>query len=288
LLERAASAAGTAPLKQLIVDSVLGAIAGALVGAVIALAVWRHDRRVRERDEIADSIGVSVLASFPVAHPSDAAGWIRLLEDYKPGPLHALQLRKVLQYLGAAAVSMDNGGEGDMSVTILSLVSDPRAVAIGPQLAAFAASQGLPAVLVVGPQQDPDVTATLRTACSAPPASPKWPSRLRVTVSDGPGDVLPDAALTVVVMVVDGKSPRMPEAMHTTATLLAVSSGSATAEQLARVAVRADADDREITGILVADPEPTDHTSGRVPQLSRPTQRRLPTRLRGITTEIRR
>jgi hypothetical protein len=70
--------------------------------------------------------------------------------------------------------------------------------------------------------------------------------------------------------------------------LLAVSSGAATAEQLARVAVRADADDREITGILVADPEPGDHSTGRIPQLARPAHRRPPTRLKGIATEMRR
>ena len=105
LLEPATSAAGTAPLKQLIVDALLGAVAGALIGAIIALAVGRNDRRLRERDEIADSIGVPVLASFPVAHPADAAGWTKLLEDYKPGALHALQLRKALQQLGMAAVN---------------------------------------------------------------------------------------------------------------------------------------------------------------------------------------
>jgi capsular polysaccharide biosynthesis protein len=288
-LEKATGAAGTAPLEQLIVDALLGAIAGALVGAVIALAVGRHDRRLRERDEIADSIGVSVLASFPVVHPHDPAGWIKLLEDYRPGPQHALQLRKALHYLGMAAINTTNGDEGGRSsVTILSLVSDPRAVALGPQLAAFAASQGLPTLLVIGPQQDLNVTATLRTACAAPPASPNWPSQLRVAVSDGPVDLPLDAALTVVVSVVDGRAPQMPDTMHTTATLLGVSSAVATAEQLARVAVSADADGREITGILVADPEPTDHTTGRVPQLSRPAHRRLPTRQKGVTTEIRR
>jgi capsular polysaccharide biosynthesis protein len=288
-LEPATGAAGTDPLEQLIVDALVGGIAGALAGAVIALAVGRHDRRLRERDEIADSIGVSVLASFPVVHPHDPAEWIKLLEDYKPGPLHALQLRKALHYLGMAAINMNSGDEGGRSsVTILSLSSDPRAVALGPQLAAFAASQGLPTVLVIGPQQELNVSATLRTACSVPPASPNWPSQLRVTVSNDPVNVPLDAALTVIVSVVDGRAPQMPDTMHTTATLLGVSSGVVTAEQLARVAVSADANDREITGILVADPEPTDHTTGRVPQLSRPAHRRLPTRLKGATTEIRR
>jgi capsular polysaccharide biosynthesis protein len=288
-LDRATTAAGTAPLEQLIVDALLGAIAGGLAGAVIALAVGRHDRRLRERDEIADSIGVPVLASFPVAYVRDPAGWIKLLEDYRPGPLHALQLRQALRYLGAAAINTDNGYEsGRPSVMILSLSSDPRAIALGPQLAAFAASQGLPTVLVIGPQQDPNVTATLRTACAAPPGSSNWPSQLRVAVSDGPVDVPKDAALTVVVSVIDSRTPPMRDNTRTSATLLGVSSGVATAEQLARVAVMADADGREITGILVADPEPTDHTTGRIPQLSRPAQRRLPTRLKGVTTEIRR
>ena len=180
LLERAASATGTAPLKQLIVDALLGVVAGALVGAIIVLAVWRHDRRLRERDEIADSIGVSVLASLPVSYPRDAAGWIKLLEDYRPEALHALQLRNTLHYLGTAAVNNGHSDQrGRSSVTILSLASDPPAVALGPQLAAFAASQGLPTVLVIGPQQEPDTTATLQTACSgSPPVSPKWPGQL--------------------------------------------------------------------------------------------------------------
>jgi capsular polysaccharide biosynthesis protein len=288
LLERATNAAGTAPLKQFIADALLGATAGALVGIAIALAIWRHDRRLRERDEIADSIGVPVLASFPVAHPHNPAGWIKLIEDYQPGAPHALQLRRTLHYLSMAAVNNNGSESGSSSVTILSLSSDPGAIALGPQLAAFAASQGLPTVLVIGPQQDPDATATLRTACAAPPASSSWPSQLRVAVSDGHLDLPPDAVLTVVVSVVDGQSPRMPDTMHTTARVLGVSAGVATAEQMARVAVNADADGHEIIGILVADPEPTDHTTGRVPQLSRPMQRRQPTRLKGITTEIRR
>jgi len=97
-----------------------------------------------------------------------------------------------------------------------------------------------------------------------------------------------DTALTVVVLAVDGQTPRLPDAMRSTATLLGVSSGAATAEQLARTAVSADVGGREITGILVADPESADHTTGRIPQLSRTSQRRLPTRLKGMITELRR
>src|SRR5215469_785816 len=53
----------------------IGLLAGALVGAIIALAVGRGDRRLRERDQIADSIGIPVLASVSAARPRGPAGW---------------------------------------------------------------------------------------------------------------------------------------------------------------------------------------------------------------------
>ena len=157
----------------------LGALVGGLIGAIVALAVSRNQNRLRERDEIANSIGVPVLASFPVAHPADAAGWTKLLEDYKPAAVHAFGLRQALQQLGTASVNGSNGsGHGMPSFTVLSLSSDPGAFALGPQLAVFAASQGIPTTLVIGPQQDVKATATLRAACAVPPpASSKRPSR---------------------------------------------------------------------------------------------------------------
>ena len=58
--------------------------------------------------------------------------------------------------------------------------------------------------------------------------------------------------------------------MRASTTVLGVSAGAATAAQLVGVAVSAAADGRQIDGILVADPDPADHTTGRVPQLTRP------------------
>ena len=53
--------------------------------------------------------------------------------------------------------------------------------------------------------------------------------------------------------------------MRTTATVLGISAGATTAEQLALTASSLAADGREIAGILVADPEPADRTVGRIP-----------------------
>ncbi len=291
LLEPATSAAGKGPLEALIVTGLLGALGGAAIGVIASIAVSRNDKRLRVRDEIADSIGVPVLASLPVAHPSDAAGWNRLLEEYSPGPVHAWRLRVALQRLRKSDGLSDNSRDHRSgSLLVLSLSSDPGALALGPQLAVFAASLGIPTALVVGPQQDANAAATLRTAFgAAQPASSKQPGNLRVAAYDeGDFNGLPGAAFTVVVATVDGQTPRMPYTMRTTTTALAVSAGAATADQLARVAVNAAIDGREIVGILVADPEPDDKTTGQIPQLARPVRRRPPTRVNGLTTETRR
>jgi len=291
VLDSAGIASGTAAVKQLVVDALLGAILGALIGIILAFVISRRDRRLRECDEIAGSIGIPVLASFPVDHPRDPAGWTKLLEDYKPGDLDGWRLRNALRQLGMAGFNANSDSDGgSSSLAVLSLSSDPGAMAVGPQLAVFAASLGISTTLVIGTQQDTDATATLRTACDVPPpASSKRSGYLRVAVSDGgPATRLPGAALTIVVAVVDAQTPKVADTMHATTTVLSVSAGAATAGQLARAASSAAADGREIDGILVADPEPTDHTTGRNPEAPGPMQPKVPGRLRGLTTEIRR
>ena len=310
LLEPARGASGSAPTSRVIIYALVGGLIGVLVGVIVALAIGRGDRRLRARDEIANSIGIPVLASVPVAHPSAAAGWTKLFESYKPTAVHAWQLHTALRQAGMARpglgrpayngngsslnhgdlASMYDGDGGPFTLGVLSLSSDSRALALGPQLAVFAASQEIPTALVIGPQQDAAVTATLRTACAAPPSETSMRhSQLQVTAYDeGAVDVKADTSLVVVVAVVDSRAPKMPDTIRTNATVLGVSAGAATAEQLARAAVASAADGREITGILVADPDPADQTTGRVPYLARPARRRLPNRLRGIVTEIRR
>ena len=65
------------------------------------------------------------------------------------------------------------------------------------------------------------------------------------------------------------------------------SAGVATAEELARVAVSAADSGRQIVGILVADPDPADSTTGRIPQPGRTAGARAPSHLTGIPTETR-
>jgi capsular polysaccharide biosynthesis protein len=290
ILQPALNATGPTKLKRFVVDGLLGALIGLVLGAIAVLATRRRERRLRERDQIADAIGIPVLTSIRVDHPSDAQGWRKLLEDYQPGVADAWRLRKTLRQLWPLGV--DGGGlgtAGGSSLAVLSLSSDPKALGLGPQLAVSAASLGIPTTFVVGPQQDTNATAMLHTAC-ATPLEPSERSRyLNVAVSDHDrADWVPGAGLTVVVAVVDGQNPRVADTMRAAVTVLAVSAGAVTAEQLARVATSAATDGRDIAGTLVANPDPDDHTTGRVPRLSRPAQRRMPTRITRAYAESRR
>ncbi|HEU5044837.1 MAG TPA: hypothetical protein VFT75_11970 [Nocardioidaceae bacterium] len=282
--QRATPATGTKPTSLLVGIGLLGGAAGASVATLGILAVSRRDRRLRERDAIADSIGVPVVASMTVEHPSDAAGWSKLLEDYEPGAVDAWRMRKALQYLGLVDASSSARQGPGLTLAVISCSFDRKALALGPQLAVFAASRGIPTALVVGPHQDASAAATLRVACSSPPE--KTSSRLRVSVRDHAAPAHePDVALTVVVVAVDGEAPQVTDPARRTVTVLGVSAGVATGEQLARVAASAAVSGHDIAGILVADPDPADTTTGRLPLIERPAYRRRPTRMTGTGRE---
>ncbi len=284
ILERA-TVATTSGLRGRILAAVAGLLLGAVAGAVIALGLARTDKRLRQRDEIADAIGIPVIASIPVLRPTDPAAWTKLLQSYEPEVVHAWSLRKALRHLDLT--DSRGGSKSGATLTVLTLASDRKALALGPQLAAFATALGIRTALVIDQGQDPESTATLFTACRAISMAP--PGRrinMQVAVAaEDDIDHMPASALTVVVGVVDARSPQTAGLLRTTVTVLGVSAGAATAEQLARVAVGAAADGREIAGILIADPDPTDHTTGRFPQPVRPAEHRRPTRIPGTTMD---
>ena len=268
VLQPAANPTGDTLLQQVLPYGLLGAIGGLIIGFIVALGIWRNQPRLRERDAIANSLGVPVLAAVPVSHPADAAGWTKLLDEYEPSVVHAWQLRKLLDQLGIADVRSNNGQGRTSTLAVVSLAGDKKALALGPQ-------------------QDPTSAATLRTVCSMPSNGTQRRNPLRTMVVDDDRAInLAGATLAVVVVVVDGRAPQMPVTADTGLTVLGVSAGAATAEELAKVATVVVADGRDITGILVADPDPADRTTGRVPQL-RTVQRRIPTRITGIPTESR-
>lgn len=284
-LQPASTATGRPLAVAIAIFGTLGLLIGTALGVIGVLAVSRRDRRLWQRDDIADSIGVPVLASVPVGHPTDAAGWVNLLTDYEPTAVDSWQLSGALDCLRVGrSGSADAGQSGGVSVAVLSLQSDPGALAFGPQLAAFAASRGIRTHLIIGPQDDPDATAALRAACTGiPPVE-----HLQVTAGDQDNAREEStAALTILIAVVDEVAPRAADGMPASMALLAVSAGAATADELARIASSTANRGCRAAGILVADPDCADDTTGRLPQLARTTARWAPTRLTGIPMETR-
>jgi len=242
ILEQATTARGGSVPIHLGIYGLLGALIGAVVGSIGVLAKERGDRRLRLRDEIADAVGLPVLASVSSYQANDASDWAYLLEHYSPTAVEAWGLRKTLHHLG-----LDVKDRAPVSLAVLSFAGDDKALPLGPQLATLANSIGISTSIVVDSHQEPSG----------------------------------DSMLSIHLIVVDREDPIVVGSEPTTNTIIALSAGTVTAEELARLAVAAAADDRSIDGIVVTDPDPTDRTIGRVSQSMRRSSSRLPTLLTG-------
>ncbi|GAB3779421.1 Wzz/FepE/Etk N-terminal domain-containing protein [Nocardioides ungokensis] len=268
--------------------SLFGVLVAVGLAAMILTLRSRRDRKLRYRDEIADALGSPVIASVRSRVPRAAAGWASLLEDYTPGTVDAWALRQALHQLvlDGSPVGRPHGDRGDgaehtaMSITVITLSDDPRGLAMGPQLAAYAASSGIPTALVAG--QRHESAASLWAAFSQGRSEVRPGLLVDAHPRDGHDRDGHDVDLTVVLAVVDRRKPELTELPESSVAILAVSSGSATAEELALTAVTADDVGSRIAGIIVADPDDLDRTTGRLLQHERSQQIALPTRLTGV------
>jgi hypothetical protein len=280
VIQQATEATGLPTLVRLLIWAPFGALVFTLLAALALLVTARRDPRLRLRDEIADSVGSPVLASVPSKPQQSVAGWSTLLETYEATPVESWAFRQLLRGL----VTADHKGEWraggkvehPRSVTVLSLSGDERGLAIGPQLAAFASSVGLATHLATAGHES---AAALWAACAA-----ERESAVRPGLFVGKLPTAQAIDLTITSVVLERGHPEFGNAPSSAALLLAVAAGTATEEELARVAVAVDDAGRRIEGIAVADPDQTDHTTGRHTMDERTLQLALPTRLTGITS----
>jgi capsular polysaccharide biosynthesis protein len=278
LLRRSTTSFATLRRTLVLEAAGYGALGGAVVALIAALAIWGDDKRLRDRDAIANSIGVPVLASLTVRRPRDVAGWTRLIDSYEPGAADTWQLESALSHVYRRVSGAADGTAS--TVAVLSLSGDREALAIGPQLATFAAARGIPTALLVSPPDDVPATAHLRAACSADAARGRTGLQLIASPDDRRREP-PSHGLTVIVGVVDARTPDVRQTARGHLTLLAVSAAAVSAEQLSRILASAAGAGRAISGVLVANPIPGDETTGRVPQISRLARTGIPTRMVG-------
>lgn len=275
---------------RFMVNMLLGLAAAVVIAAIFLLVFGRRDRRLRYRDEIADAVGTTVIASIRSRAPRAVAGWTSLLEGYDPGAVDSWALRQALRQLvlGESAIGSRQADRSEgavrpaASITMVTMSDDPRALAMGPQIAAYAASVGVRTRLVIA--QRHEAADALWAACSRVRGDEEVRPGLFVsTRPDEQSDEQHEVDLTIVLAVVDRGKPELLDLPGATLTILAVSAGSATAEDLARTAVKADDAGSRIGGIIVADPDNLDRTTGRLLQHERSHQVPLPSRLTGMT-----
>lgn len=286
LIEAASPAVTTSPFVSAALFGVGGAAAGALLVLLILVLRSRRERAVRSRDQIADAVGIPVVASIESHAPRSVAGWTGLLKSYAPHNVETWTLRQLVRLVtpghpGSLAPESDDD-TGPTGVVFLTLSGDVKALAVGPQLASFAASSGLQTQLLTA--QMHESANALRVACAGLAHDEQPRPRLSV---DGSGHAQRSADLVVHIAVADRQRPELRLGVGKAVILLAVTAGSATAEDLARVALAADDSGNSIARIVVVDPDPLDRTTGRLLPSERAAQVPLPSLMTGTaaTTE---
>ena len=276
VIQPATPADGPSKPLRLLIWGPLGALAGALLGVVIVLGRARRDPRIRMLDEIADAVGRPVLAAIASRPQRSVAGWATLLETYQASATESWALRQLLRGLSPGKGHPRVAGRVDYprTLTVVSLSGDGRGLAIGPQLAAFTASLGIKTRLVptIGHNRAPELWA-----CSTDQAPITRQNLVLSPHADGD-----DADLTIFVVVAERTLPYLKNTPNSVATIVSVAAGTATEQELARVAVAVDDAGRWIDAIVVADPDQTDRTSGRHTILERSRWPDLPNRLTGV------
>ena len=170
-----------------------------------------------------------------------------------------------------------------MHLTVVTLPSDTDAVALGPQIAAFAAASGVETLLVIV-GRDPAI-ASLRQACDYANGSPErtpWRGRAwgrqegpqqrragrRVRanlsiVAAMPSEFEALTAPQLIVTAAVADFPTLDDDGHASIGMIGVTAGVATPERIAAAAT-ASAGRQPLAGVIIANPDPHDGTAGRV------------------------
>ncbi|MDQ3895965.1 MAG: hypothetical protein M3326_01735 [Actinomycetota bacterium] len=243
--------------RQAVITVGVGGAGGLLVGAMLAIYLGQGDRRLRSRDDVARAAGVPVLASLAVHPPKRVEHWRKLLQRWTPSASERLVLRQAITRLGEPHKEIPS------DVAVVTLPGDMAALALAVQLAGFSADFGIPTSLVL---ILPDRSgARLRSACVVA-SKHGAEARPHLWVVDGTnGTDTTDtrgADLTITVTALDGDTLSIPNRGLRTTTVLAVSSGFATSDALAAAVLACEDGEQRVAGLLLANPEPDDYTTG--------------------------
>ena len=267
----AASTASSDATRTTTRNLAIGGIAGILFA--IAYLLLRETRENRaapveaedvpqpldETPDVTAGAGTHEVASIVARRARTVDDWHSLFANYAPSDDERWSLRRVLRGLLAAET------RPPAHATVVTLAQDVDAVAIAPQLAAFAASAGVKTLLIVT-GRDPSVAA-LRQACRET-ALAHEPARPNLWVMDGKVDEEEWPAVQLIVTSVVGDQPAYDAGANPSSTLLAISAVAVTPERITAAAAAAAAGQHPWAGVIVANPSPDDGTVRRVADAS--------------------
>ncbi len=279
--------------------SALGLLIGLFVGIIAALVRARVDSRLTRRDDIAAAAGVPVLTSVSLPRRWRSPDFGYLLDDWSPSVAESARLARLLQSLpslhtagdaadsrGIAAVNGTNGHGRDSTLTIVEkgleitfalYAGDVFAEAVVVRLAAYTASLGLPVTVVV-PDEVP--LGHLSSAVERRHAGLETGRRDLDLVYASQAGKWDGRSLRVHILVLDKSDPGFSERAFQGpgvlgTAVLVLSAGFATREQVADAAESASYEHLRLAGVVVANPEPSDPTTGRTILTGAPLHQRL-------------
>jgi len=223
----------------------IGGVIGFVLVSVLIVLRYRGDPRLRRRDQIAEAVGVPVVLSLSTTRRSKTSDWAEWLGHYEPSSNERWRVRKALRDLGIADGTPH-------TLLVVALDGDDAGVVAAPQLAVCAASLGTSVSMNV-PGKD-RYSMDLRAALKRTTVSGLGPN-----IKSG----VNRAGLTIMPMMVDVLRPTLLR-KHADSTVLVVSAGFASAEDLARVAISAADSKQPFSSIVVTNPDPDDLTTGRI------------------------
>jgi len=231
-------------------------LVGLAAGGVVGLVIDVKQRRMRSRDQMARAAGAPVVASLTLPRRGSARACRVLVNSWVPTAIEALTIRRAFLGLGV------DENDGPTNVVVITLPGDQSGPLVAFQLAAFAADTGTPTAFRIATRHPS--TAQLRFACGARADESSQIRRNLFFLEADPASEANDlgGVQLTITLVVRSDDLVLPTSGWPTISVIAAASGVATAEQLAAAAVAAIDAGHPVRGVLVANPESNDSTTG--------------------------
>jgi len=257
VIQHASTAAGPSLFTRLL-PIVIGAVLGLLIAAAIVI-LRQRDSRLTTRDEIAAVAGVPVVLSLSVRHLARSSEWLTLLREHEPTAAEMWNVRNVLSELDTPEV-------GGRLLTVITLADDSASMAGIAHLAVASAALGIETSLVL--TSDDPGSRGLSDACDLLTARSEA-ARPNLRLFKGSSSVdEAESALTFISIVLYPDQPKFPAFVARGMVMMAISAGSVSQEQLARVLIAVGQEGLSIRGLIVTNPMRGDRSLGSLPNAS--------------------